>query len=210
MLGWSRLYKGPCVKSAGSGHSDQRNHARDRRSLVEARVAMAAIDALKERYGFKRFNLVGQSGGGHTVMAMAQMRSDLGCVVAASGVVSVKSASRDFGLTIGTRIRSSYDPIDFVATMQHQPGRRLIVMSDPDDKWVSFRSQREFIERIRAKGLPVLSVTAAAGDPDFHGLAVQAHRLAIDCSNEVDDADLIARYQSKAPNPARASARVHR
>jgi hypothetical protein len=142
-------------------------------------------------------------------MAMAQMRSDLGCVVAASGVVSVKSASRDFGLTVGARIRSSYDPIDFVAAMQHQPGRRLIVMSDPDDKWVSFRSQREFVERLRAKGLPVLPVTAAAGDPDFHGLAVQARRLAIDCANEVDDADLIARYQNKAPNPARASARVH-
>jgi dienelactone hydrolase len=207
---WSRLYRGPYIEIGRLGTlGSTGNHVRDRRSLVEVRVAMAAVDALKERYGFKRINLVGQSGGGHTVMAMAQMRSDLGCVVAASGVVSVKSASRDFGLTVGARIRSSYDPIDFVAAMQHQPGRRLIVMSDPDDKWVSFRSQREFVERLRAKGLPVLPVTAAAGDPDFHGLAVQARRLAIDCANEVDDADLVARYQNKAPNPARASARVH-
>jgi hypothetical protein len=137
------------------------------------------------------------------------MQADLGCVVAASGVVSVKSASRDFGLTVGSKIRSSYDPIDFVATMQHQPGRRLIVMSDPDDKWVSFRSQREFVERLRAKGLPVLPVIAAAGDPDFHGLAVQGRRLAIDCANDVDDGDLIARYQNKAPKPPTSPARAH-
>ena len=207
---WSRLYKGPYIEIGRLGTlGSSGNHVRDRRSLVEVRVAAAALDALKERYGFKRFNLVGQSGGGHTVMALARMRADLGCVVAASGVVSVKSASRDFGLTVGSKIRGSYDPIDFVATMQHQPGRRLIVMSDPDDKWVSFRSQREFVERLRAKGLPVLPVIAAAGDPDFHGLAVQGRRLAIDCANDVDDGDLIARYQNKAPKPPTSPARAH-
>jgi pimeloyl-ACP methyl ester carboxylesterase len=205
---WSRLYKGPYLEIGRLGTlGSTGNHLRDRRTLLEVRVAMAALDALKERYGFKRFNLVGQSGGGHTVIAMAQMRDDLGCVVAASGVVSVKSAARDFGIAIGTKIRSSYDPIEFVAAMHHRPGQRLIVMSDPDDKWVSYRSQREFVERVKAKGLAVLPVIAAAGDKDFHGLGVQAHRLAIDCANDVDDADLIARYQNKQPRVTPASAR---
>jgi dienelactone hydrolase len=205
---WSRLYKGPYLEIGRLGTlGSTGNHLRDRRTLLEVRVAAAALDALKARYGFKRFNVVGQSGGGHTVMALAQMREDLGCVVAASGGISVKSAARDLGLNIGTKIASSYDPIEFVAGMHHRPGRRMIVMSDPDDKRVSYRSQREFVERVKAKGLAVLQVTAAAGDKDFHGLGAQAQRLAIDCANEVDDADLIARYQNKQPRVTPVSAR---
>jgi pimeloyl-ACP methyl ester carboxylesterase len=207
---WSRLYKGPYIEIGRLGTlGSTGNHLRDRRSLLEVRVVMAALDALKERYGFKRFNLVGQSGGGHTVVAMAQMRDDLGCVVSASGGISVKSSARDLGYAIGTKIRNSYDPIDFIATMRHRPGLRLVVMSDPDDKRVSFHSQREFAERVKAKGLPILLVTAGAGDKDFHGLAAPAIRLATDCANEVDDADLLSRYQNKIPPSGPTAARPH-
>ena len=207
---WSRVYKGPYIEIGRLGTlGSTGNHVRDRRSLLEVRVAMAALDALKERYGFKRFNLVGQSGGGHTVMAMAQMRDDLACVVSASGGIAVKSGARDLGYTIGTRIRSSYDPIEFVSTMRHRPGLRLVVMSDPDDKRVSFHSQREFVERVKAKGLPILLVTASAGDRDFHGLVAPALRLATDCANELDDADLVSRYQNKVPRATPTAARPH-
>jgi hypothetical protein len=207
---WSRVYKGPYIEIGRLGtFGSTGNHIRDRRSLLEIRVAMAALDALKERYGFKRFNLVGQSGGGHTVMAMAQMRDDLGCVVSASGSISVKSGARDLGYAISARIRNSYDPIDVIPTMRYRPGLRLVVMSDPDDKRVSFHSQREFVERAKAKGLPILLVTAAAGDKDFHGLIAPAIRLATDCANEMDDADLLRRYQDKVPRSASTSARLH-
>jgi len=42
--------------------------------------------------------------------------------------------------------------------------------SDPSDKIVSFRSQREFVERVRATGVPVLHVTARAKDKHSHDL----------------------------------------
>jgi dienelactone hydrolase len=159
---------------------------------------MAALDGLKERYGFKRFHTIGQSGGGHTVAAMAQMRADMGCSVMASGVLSVKSRERERGVQIGTRIMSAYDPIDFVGAMRHQPGRRMIVISDPDDRAVSFRSQREFVERVKAKGVPILHLTMAAGDDKYHGLASQGRQLAADCAKDVDDEALTAKYQTKA------------
>jgi hypothetical protein len=82
--------------------------------------------------------------------------------------------------------------------MQHQQGQRMIVMSDPDDQIVSFRSQREFAERVRAKGLPILHVSADAGTENFHGLHNQSQNMAIDCAKDMDDDALIAKYQNKA------------
>jgi dienelactone hydrolase len=203
---WSRIYGGPYVALGRIGTlGSSGNHLRERRSLLEARVAMAALDALQSRYGFKRFHAVGQSGGGHTVAAMLQMRTDVGCAVMASGVMSVKSMQRDAGLPVNALVKSRYDPIDFVGAMKYQPGRRMIVISDPDDHRVSFRSQREFVERVKAAGLPILHIVAAAGDENFHGLSSQGHRVAADCARDVDDDALIAKYQNKTAPVAKPS-----
>src|SRR5204863_1933337 len=115
-----------------------------------------------------------------------------------SGAISVKSMQRDYGRPVGANIKALYDPIDFVAKMQQRPALRMIVVSDPNDRWVSFHSQREFVERVRSRGLPILHITAAAGDEDFHGLASIGRRLATDCAKGVDDETLINRYQTKA------------
>lgn len=192
---WSRFFGGPYATVGRLGaFGSSGNHLRDRRTLLEARVAGAALDVLKERHGFKRFHLVGQSGGGHTVAALAQMRTDIGCAVMASATISVKSHQRDHGKAVGANL---YDPIDFVAKMQQRSELRMIVVSDPDDRVVSFRSQREFVERVRSRGLPILHITAAAGDENFHGLSSIGRRLTTDCAKGVDDETLIKRYQTK-------------
>jgi dienelactone hydrolase len=196
---WSRVYGGPYIVIGRPGtFGSSGHHGRDRRTALEVKVVMAALDALKDRYGFKRFHAIGQSGGGHTVAALTQMRADMGCSIMASGVLSVKSRERDRGNQIGTKIIASYDPVDFVGGMRHQAGRRLIVISDPDDRVASFRSQREFVERVKAKGVPILHITMAAGDDKFHGLASQGRQLAADCAKELDDEALTAKYQTKA------------
>jgi dienelactone hydrolase len=164
---------------------------------------MAALDALKAEHAVTRFHLVGQSGGGHTVAALLQMRQDIGCAVMTSGSMSHKSVVRDRGVAITARIRENYDPIDHVGAMQNRPGQRIVVMSDPDDRIVSFRSQREFVERVRGAGLPILHISAAAGDEDFHGLEAEGRRLASDCAKGVDDQTLISRYQTKPESAAR-------
>jgi ABC-type thiamine transport system substrate-binding protein len=97
--------------------------------------------------------------------------------------------------------------------MQDKAGRRLIVMSDPDDQLVSFRSQREFVERVRAKGIPILQITADSGAKEFHGLHNESQRLAADCAKGLNDEALVARYQNKsvlqrAEAEARASGRT--
>src|SRR5262249_51369003 len=132
------------------------NHLRDRRTAWEVDALMQVLDALKERYGFTRLHLLGQSGGGHDVAALVQKRSDIGCAVIASGSTSVRTLQSDRGGKGGSLKPGTYDPIDFTDKMRHLPGRRLIVLSDPDDKIVSFHSQREFVERVKAKGVPIL------------------------------------------------------
>jgi len=60
----SRLYRGPYFWIARPGaFGSSGHHVKDRRTLLEIRIAMAAFDALKQHYGFKRFHLVGHSGG---------------------------------------------------------------------------------------------------------------------------------------------------
>jgi pimeloyl-ACP methyl ester carboxylesterase len=200
---WSRIYKGPYVYLTRMGAFGSSGDHSKRKSRLEVQVAMAAVDAIKERHGLKRFHPIGQSGGGHTVAALAQMRSDFGCVVMTSGAMSSKTNIRDHGGRITPNVRALYDPIDHVGAMQHQAGRRMVVLSDPDDRYVSYRSQREFVDRVKTKGLPILHITAAAGDKDFHGLSGLGRQLAIDCAADMDDDAMVKKYQNKAAPAAK-------
>jgi poly(3-hydroxybutyrate) depolymerase len=195
---WSRVYGGPYIAIGRLGAFGSSGEHRKRRSLLEIRVVMAALDEMKVRHGLKRFHLAGQSGGAHTVAGLAQMRADIGCAVMAAGVISVKTRARDRGGKIDSGAKDLYDPIDHVAAMQRQPGRRMIVMSDPDDQVVSFHSQWEFAERVRAKSLPILQVSADSGTESFHGLHNESQSMAIDCAKGMDDSALVAKYQNKA------------
>jgi hypothetical protein len=116
----------------------------------------------------------------------------------ASGSLSHKTALRDRGIKDVAKFKANYDPIDHVAVMQHRPGRRMIVMSDPDDQFVSFRAQREFVERVKAKGLPILHISADSGQENFHGLHTEAQSLVVDCARSMDDDALVTKYQNKA------------
>jgi hypothetical protein len=204
----SRSYGGPYIAIGRLGAYGSSGDHRKRRTLLEIRVVLAALDELKTRYGFKRFHLAGQSGGAHTVAGLVQMRDDIGCAVMAAGGLSVKTALRDAGIKYAANF-TGYDPIDFVGKMQDKAGRRLIVMSDPDDQLVSFRSQREFVERVRAKGIPILQITADSGAKEFHGLHNESQRLVADCAKGLNDEALVARYQNKSvPQRAEAEARA--
>jgi len=206
---WSRVYGGPYIAIGRLGAYGSSGDHRKKRTPLEIRVASAALDELKARHGFEHLHLAGQSGGAHTVAALVQKRADIGCAVMAAGSLSFKSALRDRGIRDLSKFKIFYDPIDFVGTMQHKPGQRLIVMSDPDDRVVSYRAQREFVERVKAKGLPILHISADAGTENFHGLHNQSQSLVIDCAKAMDDDALVAKYQDKAA-PASGSVATSR
>jgi len=194
----ARIFPGHGVVLGRPGtYGSSGSHLEDRRTVREVRAIAAALDALKARYGIKRFHFAGHSGGGHIVAALAQTRDDIGCAVITSGALSVATMQHDAGAALGQNPPSFYDPIDHVAALAGRPGLRLIIVSDPEDKLVSYRSQREFVERVRARHLPIVHVTAAARDRQSHNLHAHGIRLAADCAKGMDDQALVARYRTK-------------
>jgi hypothetical protein len=85
-------------------------------------------------------------------------------------------------------------------------------VSDLDDKVVSYRSQREFVDRVRARGLPIVHIAAAAEatDRDAHDLYRHALHVTAACAKGIDDRELITRYQNKTREPAKPVAEPRR
>ena len=65
-----------------------------RKTVLERRLMNAALDALKERYGFEGFHLAGQSGGSLLVAALIEMRRDIACAVLGSAPLSTPGSCR--------------------------------------------------------------------------------------------------------------------
>jgi pimeloyl-ACP methyl ester carboxylesterase len=196
----ARIYPGYGIVLGRPGtYGSSGNHLADRRTAGEVRAIAAALDELKARHGIKRLHLAGHSGGGHLAAALAQTRDDISCAVITSGALSVATMQRDVGVLPEHAPTPFYDPIDYIEHMVARPHLRLVIVSDPDDKVVSFNSQREFVDRVKGRNLPVLHITAAARDRRFHNLHAHGIRLAADCAGGMDDRALVAKYQTKPP-----------
>ena len=65
------------------------------------------------------------------------------------------------------------------------------------------------MERVKAKAIPILQISADSGAKNFHGLHTESQRLVVDCAKGLDDEALVARYQNKsAPQRAEGEARA--
>ena len=69
-------------------------------------------------------------------------------------------------------------------TMKQRPGLHLFVVSDRNDKIVSYRSQLEFVERVKAYNLPITHITATATDKDHHNLLGRGLQVAAECVDQ--------------------------
>ena len=137
-----------------------------RRTLVEVNLMDMVLDALRQRYGFEGFHLVGQSGGGTLVFGLAQMRRDVGCLISTSGgLVTRATASRtdDPGKTF-------FDLMGNVKFLAQNRALRMIVISDPDDQQVpTATKQAPMVDRLREQGYEVLHLSVEANGPKRHG-----------------------------------------
>jgi len=185
----------------GTYGSTGASHLRERRLPVEAHLVNAALDAIKNKYGYKRMQLTGLSGGGGLVGAVLTLgRTDIDCAVAASGALSIKTRSRLLGSKeaqrgqdqTGQPLSAVYDPIDHVAGIKPDNQRRVFVLGDPQDSAVGFDSQEEFQQKLVANGTPATLLTALATDSKHHELAPEALRVAAWCKAGVADAQIQA------------------
>jgi pimeloyl-ACP methyl ester carboxylesterase len=197
---WSRALNVPYVHLARPGtHGSSGEHGK-RRTLREIDLVSAALDAIKSRHGYTGVHVAGYGEGGLIAAALLAKRSDLGCVVLASGLLSVRSHLAERGETtdvLGNK--NPLDPITMVDRIAKRPELRVIVVTDPDDVLISARSQTLYAKRLVAAGLPVRQVFAAAPDANAHGLFRVGRQIAASCAKGMAEDMIVATYQNKLP-----------
>jgi pimeloyl-ACP methyl ester carboxylesterase len=145
-----------------------------RKTLIELDTMSAALDALKQRYGFEGFHLAGQSGGSRLVAGLAGMRGDIGCAVSGSGAVAPK------GNTNATEPgRSYFDPA--IPIMLKNQSLRFIMITDRADEIVPATQQIGFAEKIRRAGGHVPQFFVSATDDHHHGVLAYTQLAAAGC-----------------------------
>jgi hypothetical protein len=162
----------------------------------EGETMSAAVDELKQRYGFRRLALAGQSGGARIVAQLLVLgRRDILCAAMGSGAYGVPLT------TGGGRIRTDIfgNPgRKFLVPLQHAediasaPERRAFVIGDPRDTRTPFPGQREWAEKLQALGHHAVLLEGAAPDPEHHGLGDVALQVAAMCATGKSDQEIAA------------------
>jgi pimeloyl-ACP methyl ester carboxylesterase len=137
-----------------------------RKTLLEVNLMDEALEALRKRYQFEGFHLVGQSGGGKLVFGLAEMRRDIGCLVSTSGgLVSRPSVSRS-----DDPAKTFFDITGDIRFLSRNRDLRIFVISDPDDEQVPVETrQRPMVDMLRDEGHSVLHLAVETTDPKHHG-----------------------------------------
>ncbi|WFU84679.1 hypothetical protein QA645_18650 [Bradyrhizobium sp. CIAT3101] len=153
---FSACFHRPYVHLARPGILGSTGHHLDRRRPREVALVDAALTRLKAHFGWRRLNLVGQSGGGHLVAALIACRDDIGCAVITSGNTAVAQRNRENGWAADITGHSDFlDPIDHVAEVARHPPEKIIVLTDPQDRRVSASVQTAYVEALRRAGAAV-------------------------------------------------------
>jgi len=136
-----------------------------RKTLVEVNLMDEALNALRQRYKFEGFHLVGQSGGGRLVFGLAEMRRDIGCLISTSGGLGLVNPGRS-----DDPARTYFDIDDGLRFLARNRDLRIIVISDPDDKQVPVDTkQAPLVDLLRNEGHKVLHLAVETTDPRHHG-----------------------------------------
>jgi hypothetical protein len=162
--GFSKFSKTTAIYLARIGVDGTSGSHLSRKTVLELHLMNAALDALKDRYGFEGFHLAGQSGGSRLVGALIEMRRDIACTVLGSGRLSTPGSSKvtDPGrtfITIG----------DLTPVVRNLSIRPLLV-TDKEDKRVPAADQTAFVDRLRKAGRVVPEFFVEATDELHHGV----------------------------------------
>jgi pimeloyl-ACP methyl ester carboxylesterase len=172
----------PFINLARPGIYGSSGNHMERRRKREVDLVNAALDRLKERFGWDLISLAGLSGGGHLVGALLARRADVDCAVIASGNVAVRRRLQERGLAADvTGFTDFIDPVDDVGEVARHPPRSVIMLTDPMDVVVTASSQRVYLAALREAGVKVEQRHVAARDASHHLLRIPAILAALAC-----------------------------
>jgi len=162
----------------------------------EGEVMNAAIDGIKERYGYQRLALAGQSGGARIVAQLLVLgRRDIACAVMGSGAYGVPLARGGGHITtniFGKPGRRYLVPMHHAEGIAFAADRRAFVIGDPRDVRTPFPGQREWAEKMQAGGHHAVLLEGSARDPEHHGLSATALNVAALCASGKTDQEIAA------------------
>jgi pimeloyl-ACP methyl ester carboxylesterase len=141
---FSKLAKTTAIYLARIGVEGTSGNHTARKTVLELNLMNAALDAVKRRYGFEGFHLVGQSGGAKIVGALSGLRRDIACAVAGSGPLMSPGGPR-----IADPARTFFDVTQSIPQLARNPMLRLMLVTDPSDKRVPIAQQTGFVDKMR-------------------------------------------------------------
>jgi hypothetical protein len=174
--GFSKLAKTTAIYLARIGVEGTSGNHTARKTVLELQMMNAALDAIKQRYGFEGFHLVGQSGGSKLVGGLIGLRHDIACAVSGSGPLATPGSPKltDPG-------RTFFDVMQNVPQLTQNRSLRLLMVSDPADKRVSIAQQTGFVDKMRQAGRPIPQFLVEAIDEDHHGVVIYSELVAAGC-----------------------------
>lgn len=161
---------------ARMGLDGSSGYHRQRRTMLELHVMNAALDALKRKYGYEGFHLVGQSGGSTLIGAILAIRNDIQCAVPGSGLLARLSKRR----TLRDEAAEWLDPSTMIPDIVRNASRVLVV-TDPKDQIVERKKQDTFVELFEGAGGRIDQFYVRARDKKHHGVTDYAIFVAKGC-----------------------------
>ena len=182
---FSKLAKTAAIYLARMGVGGTSGNHVFRKTLLELDLMNAALDALKQRYGFEGFHLAGQSGGSTLVTGLAGMRRDIACTVSGSGRLgtSGSTSSKD-------PARTPVEPLGFIPLIAQNRSLRFIMVTDAADRTVPARQQTPFVEKMHRAGRDIPQYFVTATDDYHHDVVGYTELVAAGCVLGKSDADI--------------------
>jgi pimeloyl-ACP methyl ester carboxylesterase len=185
---FSKMVKTTAIYIGRIGEGGTSGNHLSRKTLLELQLMNAALDALRQRYGFEGFHLAGESGGARLVFGLAAMRHDIGCVVSGSGQLVVTEKGRS---KLGDPGETYFDVMANVPSLAHNPAERLIIVTDPADQQVPAAvEQTPVLNRLRQAGRAVPQFIVQSTDANHHGVFEYVELVMAGCVLGKRDSDI--------------------
>jgi hypothetical protein len=184
--GFSKMTKTTAIYLARIGVEGTSGNHLWRKTVLELQLMNAALDVIKQRYGFEGFHLAGQSGGSKLVGGLVEQRRDIACAVSGSGRLDDAAA----GAKPGDPTHSYFDVARNIAPLVQNRALRIMLVTDPADKYVPLAQQTGFVDKMRQAGHPVPEFMVQATDEGHHGVVAYAQLVAAGCVLGKSDAEI--------------------
>ncbi len=183
--GFSKLAKTTAIYLARIGVDGTSGNHVFRKTLLELHLMNAALDALKQHYGFEGFHLAGQSGGSTLVSGLAATRRDIACAVSGSGRLG-----KSYDVSSNDPARTLVNPLGFIPSIAQNRSVRFFMVTDSAERSVPAKEQTPFAEKMHRAGRDIPQYFVAATDDYRHGVVGYTQLVTGGCVLGKSDTDI--------------------